>query len=288
MYSSQGPDFVCIGAQKAGTTWLHYNLNDHPDVWLPPIKEFHYFNRVRANEALLGDWDIPHPGGFYKRYLTNKFPPNLNDLRWMRQYYQYRISKKAYLGLFADSFTKGKVCGDITPGYSTLDDSGVRYANKVLGSDTPIIFILRDPIDRSWSAAKMMSRYYKKDYDANDYADILALLKKPHITLCGDYANIISRWRDYFENVHVMTYDKLCTSPAGFLEDVSKVLDIRNQWDDEKINQRVWSDKKNSPIPPIVHKLLKEQYYSSMEELYELTGLIEVKQWMSAADSFGA
>ena len=39
------PDFLCIGAQKAGTTWLHENLRQHPDLYLPPAKELHYFDR---------------------------------------------------------------------------------------------------------------------------------------------------------------------------------------------------------------------------------------------------
>ena len=38
------PSFLCIGAQKAGTTWLHAQLRSHPKVWLPPIKELHYFD----------------------------------------------------------------------------------------------------------------------------------------------------------------------------------------------------------------------------------------------------
>jgi hypothetical protein len=38
------PDFLGIGAQKAGTTWLHANLGCHPEVFLPEPKELHYFN----------------------------------------------------------------------------------------------------------------------------------------------------------------------------------------------------------------------------------------------------
>ena len=290
MSTRTGPGFVCIGAQKAGTTWLHNNLNHHPDMWMPPdpIKEFHYFNRVRANEALLGDWEMPHPSGFYNRYIKNQFPPNLNNIRWLKHYYEYRLSKRSYLDLFDKKYTKGKVCGDITPGYATLDESGVRYAEKVLGSKKTIIYILRNPIDRTWSAAKMMTRYYKKDYQSNNYADIAELLRKPHLTLSSDYANVISRWRNHFENVHVMTYDKLCSSPAEFLEDISDILNICNQWDNEIVNKRVWGDKSNSPMPPHIHKLLKEQYYQGMIDLYELTGLAEVKQWLSAADSFSS
>lgn len=285
MRDHQGPDFVCIGAQKAGTTWLYENLNHHPDVWMPPVKEFHYFNRVRANEKLLGDWDMPHSEGIYNRYFKHRFPPNLKHIRWLRHYYRQGLSKRWYLSLFDEKYTTGRVCGEITPGYSTLDECGVQYAQKVLGSETTIIFILRNPIERSWSAAKMMFRYYKKDYGSNDYADISSLLIKPHITLCSDYANIIRRWQDSFRNFQVLTYDALCASPQDLLGEISSLLKIRNQWNDEIIGRRVWSDSGNSPIPESIHGLLKEQYYQKMEDLYLLTGIPEVKQWLSAADA---
>ncbi len=38
------PHFLGIGAQKAGTTWLYENLRRHPDVFMPEIKEVHYFD----------------------------------------------------------------------------------------------------------------------------------------------------------------------------------------------------------------------------------------------------
>jgi len=38
------PDFLGIGAQKAGTTWLYENLRPHPELFLPR-KEMHYFNQ---------------------------------------------------------------------------------------------------------------------------------------------------------------------------------------------------------------------------------------------------
>ena len=42
------PDFLGIGAQKAGTTWLHTNLRPHPQIWMPPIKELHYLDKGRS------------------------------------------------------------------------------------------------------------------------------------------------------------------------------------------------------------------------------------------------
>lgn len=38
------PSFICIGAQRSGTTWLHECLNEHPQLFLPEKKELHFFN----------------------------------------------------------------------------------------------------------------------------------------------------------------------------------------------------------------------------------------------------
>lgn len=41
----QLPDFLGIGAQKAGSSWLWENLRCHPDLYLPDQKELHFFDR---------------------------------------------------------------------------------------------------------------------------------------------------------------------------------------------------------------------------------------------------
>ena len=38
------PDFIGIGAQKSGTTWLYKNMLEHPEIFLPKIKEIHFFD----------------------------------------------------------------------------------------------------------------------------------------------------------------------------------------------------------------------------------------------------
>lgn len=41
-------DFLGIGAQKAGTTWLHHMLEQHPGVRFPAGKEVHFWDANRA------------------------------------------------------------------------------------------------------------------------------------------------------------------------------------------------------------------------------------------------
>jgi len=48
------PDFLCVGVHKGGTTWLYQQLDSHPDFWMPPLKELHYFDQLsRSNAHLL-------------------------------------------------------------------------------------------------------------------------------------------------------------------------------------------------------------------------------------------
>ncbi|HEX7247334.1 MAG TPA: sulfotransferase, partial [Actinomycetota bacterium] len=37
------PDFLVIGAMKAGTTSLYHYLDAHPDVFVPRVKELDFF-----------------------------------------------------------------------------------------------------------------------------------------------------------------------------------------------------------------------------------------------------
>lgn len=47
------PTFFVVGAAKSGTTTLHYLLNQHPDIYMPSVKETDFF--VREHEKGL-DW----------------------------------------------------------------------------------------------------------------------------------------------------------------------------------------------------------------------------------------
>ncbi len=54
-------NFICVGAQKSGTTTLHDILNQHPEICLPTAKETKFFQRDdRFNKGL----------GYYKEHFT--------------------------------------------------------------------------------------------------------------------------------------------------------------------------------------------------------------------------
>jgi len=40
-------NFIGIGTQKAGTSWLAEAINEHPDIYIHPKKEAHFFNKEK-------------------------------------------------------------------------------------------------------------------------------------------------------------------------------------------------------------------------------------------------
>lgn len=274
-----GPDFVCIGAQKGGTTWLYENLSKHPEVWMPPVKEIHYFNRLCVNKQLLGDWSVPHPNDL-SRYYHSLIKLKFKDLRWMSNYYEYSMASERYLELFSEKYTGKYISGDVTPAYSTLEENGVSFASKVLDKNVPIFFIMRNPIYRTWSVLKMLLRYRKINVEDVSNDEIMSMLQQPKILLGSEYTKIITLWKKHFANFHILTFDELCESPRELLTKVSNIIDVSDKWDEDTINKRVWADDKKTPMPASILKLLTEQYTAEIQALDKIVDFDCEKNWL--------
>lgn len=282
MSTRSGPGFVCIGAQKGGTTWLYENLNKHPEVWMPPVKEIHYFNRLCVNEKLLGNWTVPHSCSI-RRYLNTLARLKINDFRWMRHYFEFSMIGDNYLSLFDKKYTGKCISGDITPAYSMLEERGVQFASKVLGKDVPVLFIIRNPIYRSWSVLKMILRYERRAVEDVSADELIAMLQQPKMTLGSEYTKTITLWRKYFNDFHVLTFDELCESPRDLLAKISEIIGISDDWDDEVIKKRVWADNKKIPMSSSVLKVLTEQYTDEIQALDKIVDFDCAEHWLEDA-----
>jgi len=49
-----GPDFVGVGAPRSGTSWIYEVLSRHSALWLPPVKEPHYFDEPVSSKRYYG------------------------------------------------------------------------------------------------------------------------------------------------------------------------------------------------------------------------------------------
>lgn len=64
------PNFMIVGAQKSGTTFLYKHMRQHTDVFFSKDKEPHFFNKIGVNE------------GTFKKYLSDNFSA-AEDQKWI-------------------------------------------------------------------------------------------------------------------------------------------------------------------------------------------------------------
>ena len=115
------PNFLIIGAAKAGTTTLHAYLRPHPEIFMPARKELRFFAY----------------GGSGDDYT---FPVK---------------TLEEYEGYFADA-GDAKAIGEASPNYIRTPAAAGRI--KALIPDCRLVVSLRNPVEQSFSAYLMVVR----------------------------------------------------------------------------------------------------------------------------------
>ena len=215
-----GPDFLCVGAQKAGTGWLYDQLRNHPDFWLPPMKELHYFDRIAPASGSYPNRSLPLARPEQDRFeIARHRARDEADRQFLERFEQLRqktvIDFHCYSQLFE---SKGNlITGDITPGYSILDNAMV----TLIGEQFPelkVIFLARDPVERAWSQISMyIRRELIEPFDPDELDRIDEQLHRPEITLRSYPSQIVRRWRQHIGpgRFRVFFFDDLKRDPAN-------------------------------------------------------------------------
>ena len=195
------PDFICIGAHKSGTTWLYQQLDSHPDFWMPPVKELHYFDQLSK---------VQHSASPRCRDERDlRFLESLNGLNA-----KSHIDLENYGRLFEP---KGSLLsGDISPNYSTLSGKLIR---QIVGyfPNLKVIFLARDPVQRFWSHLSMEVHYRQiEPFDATNINEINRNLLRRGMRLRSYPSAVVTRWKRYVhpERFRVYFFDDLQRSPT--------------------------------------------------------------------------
>lgn len=228
--AGKDPDFVCIGAQKAGTEWLYEQLSGHPDVWMPPIRELHYFDDPKRFYSKF-DVRVMCSPWFLKRLARNRrLPPTMQDIFFYKAARKIRSSLDANPDAYAKLFCAkaSLVTGDITPAYSTLE----KLAIEPIAARFPqlkIVFLIRNPIDRFWSQLCMEIRKGRIDAAvAHDPGQVLNVAARTPVRMRSFPTVTYEKWASCFpENrIGVFFFDHLCSDPLAFRQEVFEFLSL--------------------------------------------------------------
>jgi hypothetical protein len=220
-----GPDFICVGMAKAGTSWLYDQLYCHPDFWMPPVKDWGYLKhseprmgkkmRRRLRRLARPDKRTKVLSGF-----SNRREDDTRDAAFLEEA-GTTSGVESYISLFRHK--EGMLSGDITPGYAALpSDSIAEIARKLLG--TKIILLVRDPVSRAWSHTSMWQRGGNLPEGTLDSAQSYRTFLESPGSLGGEHfpTRVATRWEEQAPNLsfRYFLFDDLARDPEGTRHDI--------------------------------------------------------------------
>jgi sulfotransferase family protein len=277
-----GPDFLCIGMQKAGTDWLFDQLQFHPDFWMPPVKEFHYFDRKIT----------PKIGRATK--LLNLSPQRLAQKLSVRRAWDERDSAflqeasqlqgldfQRYAALFR--YKGSLLSGEITPGYSVLGEAMIGMIDREFPG-LKIVLLVRDPVARAWSQISMAYRNDNFDASVLDSRTAFADFLK-NSALVGDRSfptKIAERWKKAGARLEFgyFLFDRLEAEPDRARDDVLRFLgaDPGKKSGEIPANQNRKSKLAKLPMTDDILSVLVEHFREELAACAALFGG-EACQW---------
>jgi hypothetical protein len=233
-------DFLGIGAQKTGTTWLHEALAAHPAVRFPGGKEIHFWDWHRARGV---DW---------------------------------------YRSLFGDS-TPGVKSGEITPAYALLPAAAFHEILEI-NPALRVVYTLRNPIERAWSAALMVMQRGGMTIDEASDQWFIDHFRSKASRLRGDYEGCLRSWRGVIgeRQLLVLRYEALCEDPRAYLEACCLHIGVDPGFygpqHEEMLRRRVYASVQE-PLRESLRPVLEEIYTAKIRSLSVYLGA-DLSAWL--------
>ena len=273
-----------VGAQKGGTSWLHRQLTKNNTIDLGFRKEYHVFDAIEGNSGLRekkiqrilrsnskGRLGLNHGQSIKSNRafatLELSFIDNVDN------YFNYFD----YLYLRSENIL---AVGDITPSYAILKPGTFQMIKKGLnnrGFDIKLFFLMRDPVERLWSAARMAERDMSEEKSRHfDVKKFLSSSKSGH-NVRSQYEKTISVLENVFDSRDIF---------YGFYEDmfcqdynskISQFLDMPLEPFD--VNQVINASPKSVPLPEGLYKELALKFEATYEYIRTKFGESMTKRW---------
>jgi Sulfotransferase family len=225
------PNFFIVGAARSGTTSLDRYLSQHPEIYIAPRKEVNFFAATHFPRTGPGDERVNR--GVIKDY---------------DQYAQL------FTGIKGE-----KAIGESSVFYLCYPDVAERIAQAV--PYAKIIMVLREPVDRAYSAYMYLVRDGR---ELSGFVEGLSLeeerIQKGYEPMwwykeLGMYYKQVKGYFDVFgrQQVKVLLYDELFANPKQVLRDVFSFLEVK---EDVVINTSVHYNVGGVPKSRVLYTLL--------------------------------
>lgn len=210
------PNFLVIGAAKSGTDALCNYLGQHPEIYMSANKEPMFFVAEGQNE-------IPYRGP--------------GDRKALKEWDSWITTLEQYQALFVDASTE-RAIGEGSTWYLYDEQAHRRIRHHV--PRAKLIAILRNPVDRAYSAFTMLIRDGRET--TLDFSRALAEEDERvranwepiwHYRRMGLYYTQLKRYFDTFDaaQIYVVLYDEFSARPLDVMQELFRFLEVDDQFE---------------------------------------------------------
>ena len=275
MSETQKTFLLGVGAQKAGTSWLHDQLNRRQDADFGFLKEYHVFDAL----------ELDHFSSF-----RPKSPTPIQWRTWRRARFMERPER--YFDYFASRLKPSQIrlTGDITPSYAGLSAQSLQHIRNAFsqrGVQTRAVFIMRDPVERFLSQQRMQLRkrgLLKPEHESEHLRKAsLKLLKRSSPR--SDYPATLDALRNGLatSEVFIGLYETLFTE--GDHRALCRCLNIPEQIPD--LSHRVNASQATTVVPRDVLQRLGQHFSPLVKAVQERCPDLQLEQHWATALRWG-
>ena len=195
-----------VGAQKAGTSWLHEQLHSRHDADFGFCKEYHILDALTRPQ--------------FAHFQPKHIPP-WKWRTWRRQ--RFLNNSRRYFDYFSNLLQRPstRLSGDITPSYGCLSADTLKWTREQFaerGVTTRVVFLMRDPVERILSQQRMKLR---KRGELHPDAEVEQLRRaartlQQRSSQRSDYLHTLQALSTAFssDDLFIDLYERLFTAPV--------------------------------------------------------------------------
>lgn len=218
------PNFFLIGTVKGGTTSLHRYLDQHPDIYLSPIKEVNFFSK-----------DDIHPEHFSRDY---RHDVNIDLKAYLQSDMQHPIhiahvtQEDDYRQLFRNAKNE-KAIGEMSLSYMLYPSAPRAIAARY--PKAKIMAMLRNPADRAFSQyimnlgqGKTLEKNFLKEITEDDQRDPKGWGVNHQYLFIGHYYQQLKRYYDLFpsDQIKIFLFDDYAANPDKVVSEMFEFLGV--------------------------------------------------------------
>lgn len=221
------PNFFLIGTVKGGTTSLHRYLDQHPDIYLSPIKEINYFSK--------DDIDPNHFAKDYRHDIAIDLPKYLKQGMPHPVHIAHVTDEKDYLKLFSKAGNASAI-GEMSLSYMLYENTPKKIFETY--PKAKIIAMLRNPADRAFSQyimnlkqGKILENDFIKEIVQDDEQKIKGWGANHQYLMIGKYYDQLKRYYSLFpkEQIKIFLFDDYLKNPDSIVKEMFEFLGVDSQ-----------------------------------------------------------